>query len=366
VIINGDSREILADMIERGETVHSIVTDPPYGLVSVVKRFGKEGSAPAKSNGATGVYKRVSAGFMGQAWDGTGIEQDPTFWRLCHDVLLPGGHLLAFGGTRTWHRIACAIEDAGFEVRDCLMWLYGTGFPKSHNQGEGRGTALKPAWEPIFMFRKPPVGTVAQNVLAHGTGALNIDGCRIEMQNGETNPSVAQRQGAVNHLSTRPAKETEAEGKMVSRQSPEAFRRARSGEALGRWPANLIGSDDLPQDFWRFFYTAKASKKDRNSDWQGNPLPYPNAHPTVKPTDLVQWLVRLVTPPGGTVLDPFTGSGSTGVAARREGFRFIGIEQDPRHTDFAAMRVGGSDFEAKLARLREAIRRNEEARDAAR
>lgn len=474
MILNDDSRNALAAMAARGETVHSIVTDPPYGLVSVVKRFGKEGSAPAKSEGPTGVYRRASAGFMGQAWDGTGIEQDPTFWRLCYDVLLPGGHLLAFGGTRTWHRIACAIEDAGFEVRDSIMWLYGTGFPKSHDvskgidakvltggsapknlrqrdmgedyrphelagtegYGDGRmsrgadtdrdyknappvsrpeaaewtgwGTALKPAWEPIIVARKPLIGTVATNVLAYGTGALNIDGCRVEMQNGETNPSVSRRQGAVNHLSTRPAKETEAEGKMVSRQSPDAFRRARSGEDLGRWPANVVhdGSPEVLEAFAlygkagggfgtenraegtgiygkfsgatkgktvgfgdsgtaaRFFYTTKASKKDRNTDWQGNPLPYPNAHPTVKPTDLMQWLVRLVTPPGGTVLDPFCGSGSTGVAARREGFGFIGIEQDPRHADFAAMRVGGSDFEAKMARLREAIRRNEEARNA--
>jgi site-specific DNA-methyltransferase (adenine-specific) len=347
VIINGDSREILADMIERGETVHSIVTDPPYGLVSVVKRFGKEGSAPAKSNGATGVYKRASAGFMGQAWDGTGIEKDPVFWRLCYDVLLPGGHMLAFGGTRTWHRIACAIEDAGFEVRDCFMWLYGTGFPKSHNQGEGRGTALKPAWEPIFMFRKPLIGTVAANVLAHGTGALNIGACFIGAEGGTKWVPVGDK-----------GDRGQFGGGIKDGAIADAGR--------GRWPANLIGDDDLPQDFWRFFYTTKASKKDRNSDWHGNPLPYPNAHPTVKPADLMQWLVRLVTPPGGVVLDPFAGSGSTGVAARREGFRFIGIEQDPRHADFATMRVGGSDFEAKLARLREAIRRNEEARDAAR
>lgn len=426
VIVNGDSRDVLAGMIERGETVHSIVTDPPYGLVSVVKRFGKAGSAPAKSNGATGVYKRASAGFMGQAWDGTGIEQDPAFWRLCYDILAPGGHLLAFGGTRTWHRIACAIEDAGFEVRDCFMWLYGTGFPKSHdvskdidrilgverkviaqvrikgggtehmnrtNAGrhgyrpdgyqkgenvldvtapgspeaaalEGWGTALKPAWEPIFMFRKPLVGTVAANVLAHGTGALNIDRCRIEMQNGETNPSVSRRQGAVNHLSTRPAKETEAEGKMASRQSPEAFRRARSGENLGRWPANVIGSDDLPQDFWRFFYTTKASKRDRNTDWQGQPIQAENKHPTVKPTDLMRWLVRLVTPPGGTALDPFAGSGSTGKAARIEGFEFIGIEADPKFADIARQRCGeGSDFATTLRLLREAVERNMESRD---
>lgn len=311
MIVNGDSREVLAGMIERGETVHSIVTDPPYGLVSVVKRFGKADSAPAKSEGPTGVYSRASANFIGQTWDATGIEQDPTFWRLCLDVLKPGGYLLAFGGTRTWHRIACAIEDAVFEVRDSLMWLFGTGMPKSHQHEGGRGTNLKPAWEPIIVARKAITGTIAATIEQHGTGALNIEASRTN----------------------------------------------------GRWPANLIGGDDLPQDFWRFFYTTKASKKDRNSDWQGNPLPYPNAHPTVKPADLMQWLVRLVTPPGGTVLDPFAGSGSTGVAARREGFRFIGIEQDPRHADFAAMRVGGSDFEGRLAHLREAIRRNTEARN---
>jgi site-specific DNA-methyltransferase (adenine-specific) len=464
-------------MAARGEQVDSIVTDPPYGLVSVVKRFGKDGSAPAKSEGATGVYRRASAGFMGQKWDGTGIEQDPTFWRLCLDVLKPGGHLLAFGGTRTWHRIAVAIDDAGFEIRDSLMYLYGVGFPKSHDvskgidktlgakgifggpksaahagwiargrmRGEdneegwqrpwmddqeavdrnareylpgseaaqrfkGWGTALKPAWEPVIVARKPLIGTVAQNVLAHGTGALNIDGCRIPTLEGEENPSISRRKGAVNHLSVRPAAETEAEGRMVSRQSPEAFRAERAGEAIGRWPANVIhdGSDEVEAAFAafgdrpgqmgrartdgatynsvalgqkraisnhpdirgdagsasRFFYTAKASKNDRNTDWQGNRIPVDNLHPTVKPTDLMRWLVTLVTPPGGVVLDPFAGSGSTGKAARAAGFRFIGIEADPKFADIAWMRYGGSDFEAKMAHLRWALRENEEARQA--
>lgn len=402
MILNADSREALAAMAARGETVHSIVTDPPYGLVSVVKRFGKEGSAPAKSEGATAVYKRASAGFMGQAWDGTGIEQDPAFWRLCYDVLKPGGHLLAFGGTRTWHRIACAIEDAGFEVRDTIMWLYGTGFPKSHdvskgidkmlgaervvvganpnhravsgvgyegvyaggNTGaavisapgspeaaawDGWGTALKPAWEPIMVFRKPLIGTAAANVLAHGTGALNIDGCRVGEAGGTKWVSTGDK-GDVGQFG----------GGIKDGAVADAGK--------GRWPANLIGDAGLPQDFWRFFYTPKASKNDRSTDWQGKPIQAENKHPTVKPTELMRWLCRLVTPPGGTVLDPFAGSGSTGKAARMEGFRFIGIEADPAFADVACQRSGsvGSDFEAKMARLREAIRRNEEARDAAR
>ncbi len=401
MIVNGDSREVLAAMIERGEMVHSIVTDPPYGLVSTVKRFGKEGSAPAKSEGATGVYKRASAGFMGQKWDGTGIEQDPTFWRLCYDVLRPGGHLIAFGGTRTWHRIACAIEDAGFEVRDSLMWLYGTGFPKSHNDPagwQGWGTALKPAWEPAFLFRKPLIGTVAQNVLAHGTGALNIDACRVETQDnlngGAYSGGTRQGWGSATGSFKEGAK----------RLDPSEFTPPE-----GRWPANVIhdGSDEVEAAFAafggkgggfgtenraegtgiygkysgatkgktvgfgdsgsasRFFYTAKASKNDRNTDWQGNTIAATNVHPTVKPTDLMRWVVRLVTPPGGTVLDPFAGSGSTGKAARIECFEFIGIEADPKFAEIARQRCGdGSDFATTLRLLREAVERNKGARHA--
>ena len=400
MIVNGDSREVLAEMIERGETVHSIVTDPPYGLTSVVKRFGKADSAPAKSDGATGIYRRASVGFMGQEWDGTGIEQDPSFWRLCLDVLKPGGHLLAFGGTRTWHRIGVAIDDAGFEIRDSLMWLYGTGFPKSHNVAlsidkavghgnrghriavasryhpdgtlepnggnlpryeaktteaaawTGWGTALKPAWEPVIVARKPLIGTVAQNTLQHGVGALNIDGCRIETDENLNGGAYAK--GA----SKRETMWGDAAG--------NSWRRGGAGEYQqpeGRWPANVLTDGSLPGEQWRYFYTTKASKRDRNSDWQGNPLPYPNPHPTVKPADLMRWLVTLVTPPGGVVLDPFAGSGSTGKAARAAGFRFIGIEADPKFADIAWMRYGGSDFEAKMAHLRWAIRENEEARN---
>lgn len=389
-------------------SIDSIVTDPPYGLVSTVKRFGKKGSAPAKSDGATGVYQRASAGFMGQQWDGTGIEKDPEFWRLCFEVLKPGGYFLAFGGTRTWHRIAGAIEDAGFEVRDTLMWLYGTGFPKSHDvskgidrtlgvereivgtrqapgfakanvqhgaqnrsttefaefsgeaatpEGEkwqGWGTALKPAWEPIIVARKPLIGTVAANVLAHGVGAMNIRACRIGDEVRVYKGSGAQRNKLDNH-----GPGDTGLGLMDGRGANLEF------EAIGRWPANVIGDDSLPQDFWRFFYGTKASKKDRNTDWQDREIETKNAHPTVKPTDLMEWLVRLVTPPGGTVLDPFMGSGSTGKAARRQGLNFMGIEADKTFFQIAAERCGandGSDFETALADLQAAVQRNKEAR----
>lgn len=451
MIVNADSREYLKLMIAFRQSVDSIVTDPPYGLVSTVKRFGKEGSAPAKSEGATGVYARASAGFMGQKWDGTGIEQDPEFWRLCYDVLKPGGYLLAFGGTRTWHRIAVAIEDAGFEKRDTIMWLYGTGFPKSHDvskgieakiltggsgpknlrqrdmgddyrphdlagiedygkgrmsrgadtdrdyknappvttpeaaQWQGWGTALKPAWEPIMVFRKPLEGTVAANVLAHGTGALNIDGCRVE--------------GAfVSGWSKSGSKASENRA-----MSGANYARDPKPDAPGRWPANVMhdGSPEVTSAFpaapgqqgasltegrktdrvygamaregesmkprgdagsaARFFYCAKATKNDRNTDWRGEDIGFPSNHPTVKPTALMQWLVRLVTPPGGTVLDPFAGSGSTGKACRLEGFEHIGIEADPQFASIAARR-SGSDFQSALNRLAAAIARNEEAR----
>jgi len=198
-------------------SVHSVVTDPPYGL-----------------------------GFMGKAWDHAvpGVE----FWTAMLRVAKPGAHLLAFGGTRTFHRMACAIEDAGWELRDTLMWLYGSGFPKSknlHGEWEGYGTALKPAWEPIIMARKPFAGTVADNVICHGTAALNIDSCRVDC--GDVNPSIARRKGATNHLSTEPAAVSEAQGKLRSRQSVEAYSRPRPSDELGRWPANVLhdGSEEV-------------------------------------------------------------------------------------------------------------------------
>ena len=289
-----DCLEVLASMPDA--CVDAVVTDPPYGL-----------------------------SFMGKGWD----YQVPSveIWEQCLRVLKPGGHLLAFAGTRTQHRMCVNIEDAGFEIRDMIAWVYGSGFPKSHNLKDewyGWGTALKPALEPITVARKPFKGTVANNVLKHGTGAINIDGCRV------------------------------------------------NGDA-GRWPANLIhdGSNEVTQPLnnaARFFYCAKASKKDREEGCEGLPdknptfgaskgdglgrgisntrqdLPRKNTHPTVKPTDLMAYLCRLVTPPGGIVLDPFMGSGSTGKAAMQEGFNFVGIEREQNYFDIAEKRLACSQM----------------------
>jgi site-specific DNA-methyltransferase (adenine-specific) len=314
------------------------------------------------------------------------------FWTEAFRVLKPGGHLLAFGGTRTHHRLACAIEDAGFDVRDCLMWLYGQGFPKSLDvskaidkaagvervvigtkhglpgysltngtpggvamagnvdgtlrngakecaitapatdaarEWQGWGTALKPAWEPIILARKPLNGTVAENVQEHGTGALNVGGCRIGTEarmNGPASPTSASRKSRV-----------EAGYRHDEGIGPGSS----GGDVVGRWPANLVLDEEAgamldeqsgiaPGGASRFFYCAKTSKRERGEG---------NTHPTVKPVTLMRWLCRLVTPPGGLVLDPFMGSGSTGIAAKSEGFEFVGVEQNPNYLEIARKRL---------------------------
>jgi DNA modification methylase len=286
----------------------------------------------------------------------TAMQQWHHAWaRAAYRVLKPGGHLVAFGGPRTFHRLTCALEDAGFEIRDCLSWLYGSGFPKSKNIGNGWGTALKPAWEPIILARKP-LGerNVAANVLRHGTGAINVDGCRVA---GDV-PQVVQ--GAEDRIFGN-GKGLRSEP-MLSNPSP-----------LGRWPANLVldeaaagmldeqsgeltsgvytgkrnqpktkhafGTfnmrDETPATYGdtggasRFFYTAKADAEDRDG----------SKHPTVKPVDLMKWLIRLVTPPEGVVLDPFLGSGTTVYAARALGIRSIGIEREAEYVATAIFRL---------------------------
>lgn len=355
-------------------------------------------------------------GFMGKKWDSSGIAYSVDLWRQVLRVLKPGGHLIAFGGTRTYHRMTCAIEDAGFEVRDCLGWLYGSGFPKSLDvakgfdrhlkveqevvgtylargfsqtsptndgrnqwaagqvidkigkrtrptseqarQWQGWGTALKPAWEPAVLARKPLDGTVVANVLAHGCGALNVDGCRVD---GEDVPEGRTRHG----------------GGIVGNASSYELPDYKALMPAGRWPANILhdGSDQAEAVFpddgngsaSRFFYSAKTAVWERETGLDDLPrktagelvgrtdgsagMDNPrtgagrtsagraNIHPTVKPVDLMRWLVRLVTPPGGTVLDPFTGSGSTGMAAMLEGFGFVGFELDPQHVEIARRRI---------------------------
>jgi site-specific DNA-methyltransferase (adenine-specific) len=324
VIHHGDCLEVLRTLPDN--SVDAVVTDPPYGL-----------------------------SFMGKRWDYDVPSVE--VWAECLRVLKPGGHLLAFAGTRTQHRMAVRIEDAGFEIRDMIAWVYGSGFPKSHNlkdDWQGWGTALKPALEPITVARKPLIGTVAENVLTHGTGALNIDGCRVD----GSPPSVPQP------MFNSPT------GRTYGMKTGEG-RNGEVSQASGRWPANLIhdGSEEVvglfpesksPQQYeknkagWltpgsvhqlnnlqsreygdtgsaaRFFYCAKAGKSDRGAG---------NIHPTVKPTDLMRYLCRLVTPPGGTVLDPFMGSGSTGAAAMLEGFQFIGIEREAEYVAIARERI---------------------------
>ena len=361
----GDCLQVLATLPDN--SVDSIVTDPPYGL-----------------------------SFMGKKWDYD--VPSVAIWEQCLRVLKPGGHLLAFAGTRTQHRMAVRIEDAGFEIRDMIAWVYGSGFPKSLDvskaidkaagaerevigryraavqtgvtgglngskadsdgvtwatitapatdaarQWSGWGTALKPALEPITMARKPLCGTVAENVLRHGTGALNIDGCRV---GSEVLPSQVR---GVTRMGTFEG----AEGN-------------RTPERAGRWPANLIhdGSTEAAMALKsgaRFFYSAKAGKDDRNDGCEafdqqpaggmqgrndgslGTITLSRNHHPTVKPTTLMAYLCRLVTPPGGVVLDPFMGSGSTGKAATVNGFRFIGIERDPEYHKIAMARISNQN-----------------------
>lgn len=390
-LYHADCRDVLRGLPDN--SIDAVVTDPPYALVSIQKRFGKPGSAAAK-HGKDGLYARASAGFMGKQWDTGEVAFSEEFWAEVLRVLKPGGHVVAFSGTRTYHRMAVAIEDAGFEIRDQLGWVYGSGFPKSHNQKgdwEGWGTALKPAWEPICLARKPLDGTVAANLAKWGTGALNIDGCRVE---GE---STVRVQG-------------EAEiGFHGGNHAPGLV----TGSTQGRWPANVChdgspevlaafpdtgpakaggrstgrnfgqehddvftkdrertGHNDNGGSAARFFYCAKASRKDREEGLEGFEAthrpngnkwtdqdyrvtrgerppsaesgPRKNTHPTVKPTDLMRWLCRLVTPPGGVILDPFMGSGSTGKAALLEGFRFIGCEREDEYMPIAEARIAAA------------------------
>ena len=406
-ILIGDCRLRMAELPDA--SVDSVVCDPPYHLTSIVKRFRAENAAPAKV-GKTGAYARASKGFMGQTWDGGDVAFQSETWAEVLRVLKPGGHLVAFSGTRTYHRMVCAIEDAGFEIRDQLAWIYGSGFPKSHDvskvidklaghargtnldtrngpntnnaskgdkfsggydgqnvvdlgpvteaaqQWQGWGTALKPSWEPICLARKPLIGTVARNVLAHGTGAINIDGCRIDVDDGEPNKRAATGAGGGGESIFGVGNKTHT-GTLTQ----------------GRWPANLChdGSDEVLAGFpdsdgqlfatgpqhrpktgtavygdygprpaveprgdsgsaARFFYCAKTTTEERGEG---------NNHPTVKPVALMRWLVRLITPPGGTVLDPFMGSGSTLIAADAEQFHAIGCELSPDYAAIAERRI---------------------------
>jgi len=302
-------------LIDDGVQVDSIVTDPPYHLQSIVDRFGKENSAPAQ-HGTDGAFARASKGFMGQEWDGGDIAFRKETWELALKLLKPGGHILAFSASRNYHRMAVVIEDAGFEIRDQLMWLYGSGFPKSHNLGDGWGTALKPAHEPIVMARKFIEGTNKNNREKYGTGGINIDGCRVGLDENDR----LNKGGSYSGNRT---------GSNEDGWFTKANNKIEYSEPPGRFPANIM-HDGLQEDWARYFYSPKVSKSERGED---------NTHPTVKPQELMKYLCRLVTPKGGTVLDPFMGSGSTGMAAKDEGFEFIGIEREKEYFEIAEKRI---------------------------
>ena len=400
---NGDCLNVLKMMIEDEVFVDSIVTDPPYEL-----------------------------GFMGRSWDSTGIAFQKETWELCFKVLKPGGHLLAFSGSRTYHRMAVAIEDAGFEIRDQVMWLYGSGFPKSMNVGkiidkklrgvgigksdpksplhgtkrqkidgsnakhdmsplyktqnveyeyehdiskqwDGWGTALKPAHEPLVLARKPlSEKSIADNVLKWGTGGINIDECRVEGNTENVKrKKVVRKSRDENGVWTNDNSGMKAEGSEYADADPR-----------GRFPSNVMhdGSDSIKklfEDKSRYFYCAKTPKAERNQGLDNFPIkqtqgggggignykddvnsasgkfgsekaPSKNTHPTVKPIKLMKYLCRLITPKGGTVLDPFMGSGSTGMAAKEENFEFVGIEKEEQYFNIASARIESVDTKSTL------------------
>ena len=325
MLLNDDCLEAMQKLIDDGVQVDSIVTDPPYHLQSIVDRFGKASvdddtyTSEKVRNRSDGYSRLISTGFMGQEWDGGDIAFRKETWALALKLLKPGGHLLAFSASRNYHRMAVAIEDAGFEIRDQLMWLYGSGFPKSHNLGDGWGTALKPAHEPIVMAKKFVEGTNKNNREKYGTGGINIDGSRVE---GGRFPANVMHDGSEEVMS-----EFAKYGERKSCTSPS------KATPEGKIFKGKRNQGNLPMDSGtaaRFFYCPKVSKTERGED---------NTHPTVKPQELMKYLCRLVTPKGGTVLDPFMGSGSTGMAAKDEGFDFIGIEKEKEYFEIAEKRI---------------------------
>jgi site-specific DNA-methyltransferase (adenine-specific) len=320
-VIEGDCAAALAEL--GAETIDAIVTDPPYGIGF----HGERWDGPAiREAAARSARRRLSAGEAYQAWSrGWAAE--------CLRSLRPGAHLAAFGSPRTAHRLACALEEAGFELRDTLIWLYGTGLPKSRRLSGGRATSLKPAYEPILLARRPPEGPIERNLEAHGTGALNADACRVE---GRFPANVV-----VSH----------APGCAPGECAPGcAVRLVDAAAGSTRSPSGAL------RRVSRLFYCPKASRSERDAGCERLPRQaldlFPNAraapykppaaanpHPTLKPLALMRWLVRLVVPPGGLALDPFCGSGSTGCAAVLEGRRFLGVELDHGYAEIARVRI---------------------------
>jgi len=340
-LYRGDSREVL--LLLQPEQFTACVCDVPYHLTQVSRRGIPRNSDPRTPFGRTRLGSR---GFMGKTWDGGDTAFRPDFWVEVLRVLKPGAMLLAFGGTRTFHRLICAIEDAGFEVRDCLMWVYGSGFPKSLDiskalakaaRADGElvqrwGSSLKPAWEPIILAMKPLDGTFAENARRHDVAGLNIDGSRIGSgeAKGRWPANLLLDEEAGRMLDAQSGITTSGAMKRCvgpyTGQNATGFLRGHSG------PHNQHGDSGGAS---RFFYCAKASERDRTCEGQVK-----NNHPTVKPRSLMEYLCRLLTPPGGgLIIDPFMGSGSTGIAALLTGNRFVGVELEPESFETARRRI---------------------------
>ncbi len=395
-VIHGDCTTVLRDLARAGVLVDAVAADPPYHLASIVARLGSADAAPIQS-GVTGVYARSSTGFMGQQWDGGDVAFRPDTWRRVFDVMKPGAHLVAFAATKGYHRMACAIEDAGFEIRDMLAWLYGTGFPKSHNldgDWDGWGTALKPAIEPIVFAQKPiSEDSIATNVARWGVGAINVDASRV--------PTEEELKAGAGKLWSHYRDNSGEKYSPNQRGTLSEFRRLPQNvppNPKGRWPANVIhdGSEEVLAAFAefgergaiapvtarqpdagrnvyggfsggsadpdastfqgdsgtaaRFFYSSKATQGERIFECRecgAHSVGKPECghddlrtHPTVKPPSLMQWLVELICPPGGLVLDPFAGTGTTAVAARAAGMQSLSIEADENHVRDIGVRLG--------------------------
>jgi site-specific DNA-methyltransferase (adenine-specific) len=342
------SRVVEADMLDElpalpSASVDAVVTDPPYGI-----------SFDGRDWDGRAIHHAVTAPGSGRLSDGQAFERWTTMWAAeLHRIVKPGGHLLAFAAPRMSHRLTTGLEEAGLEIRDVLMWLNSEGMPKSRRLPGGRGTALKPAYEPIILARRPLAAPAAHNVRRHGTGALNIDACRI--------PADVHRFAGRTRGYTRAADDR---GRWPANVVLAHAADCTPGRCTSRCPVGLLdgqaatqrprGGCDRPS---RFFYCAKASRRERDAGCdelptreldlfinaharrRARPRVVRNAHPTVKPIEVMRWLVRLATPPGGLVLDPFCGSGTTGIAAVLEHRRFVGIELEPAHACVARARI---------------------------
>lgn len=372
-LINGDSLQVLKDF--ESNSIDAVVSDPPYGLSQITtKQFA---NCMLKWCTDDDSYMPSSKGFMGKSWDS--FVPPPSLWKEVFRILKPGGHALIFAGSRTQDLMGLSLRLAGFEMRDVIQWIYGEGFPKSLNIGkaidkiqgterkvigkdknfgatkkekgkttygdyegswditkgesqwEGYGTALKPAYEPALLVRKPVQGSIAQNVLDHGVGGINIDGCRVDIKNGRFPSNVIIDEYIKNDMKKYGIKSNGSVPKSSKYNSPFMFSFIGHGKrSKDHYPSKGYVS--------RYFYCAKASREEREEGLNGD-KDIINIHPTVKPIDLMQYLCRLITPPNGVVLDPFMGSGSTGIGAVKEGFNFIGIEREKEYFEIAKARI---------------------------